>query len=299
MQVMRTDTTAIIPAGTDHRIELPDGRTLAVHETGDPRGPVVVLLHPAPGSRLLDPDPDATAAAGVRLIGIDRAGYGASSALAGDAVPTVSGYADDMAAALAALAIGEAAVVGWSAGGRVALALAARHPDLVRSVAMVGTPAPEDEVPWIPSEHLALIEQLKGDPGAATGVLTGVFAEMAAAPPEAMPGMVGAGPADEAALEADPGRGARLGVMVAESFAQGAVGLAADIVSYTVVPWGFDPGAVGASTTAFYGDGDVTVPPAHGEWYASRVPGAELRRVPGAGHLVALTAWADVLAAVS
>jgi pimeloyl-ACP methyl ester carboxylesterase len=299
MQAMSTDTTPTAAGGTEPRVELPDGRVLAVHETGDPRGPVVVLLHPAPGSRLLDPDPDATAAAGVRLIGIDRAGNGASTALADDAVPTVTGHADDVAAALAALAIGEAAVVGWSAGGRVALALAARHPVLVRSVAIVGTPAPHEEVPWIPAEHLALIEQLKGDPGAATGVLAGVFAEMAAAPPEAMAGMVGAGPADAAALEGDAGRATRLGTMVAESFAQGAVGLAADIVSYTVVPWGFDPGAVGAPTTAFYGDADVTVPPTHGEWYASRVPGAELRRVPGAGHLVALTAWADILAAVS
>src|SRR5690606_34787919 len=113
------------------------------------------------------------------------------------------------------------------------------------------------------------------------------------------PGMVGAGPADEAVLAADPGRAQRLGAMVAESFAQGAVGMAADIVSYTVVPWGFDPGAVGARTTAFYGDADVIVPPAHGEWYASRVPSAELRRVPGAGHLLAVTAWADILAAVS
>lgn len=299
MQVMTTDTSPTTAQGTEHRVELPDGRILAVHETGDPRGPAVVLVHPAPGARLLDPDPRATAAAGIRLIGIDRAGYGASTPLPDGAVPTVTGHADDMAAALAALSIGEAAVVGWSAGGRVALALAARHPDLVRSVALVGTPAPHEEVPWIPAEHLALIEQLKADPGAATGVLSEVFAEMAAAPPEAMPGMVGAGPADEAALEADPDRRARLGTMVAESFAQGAVGMAADIVSYTVLPWGFDPGAVGARTTAFYGDADVVVPPAHGEWYTARVPGAELRRVPGAGHLVALTDWADILASVA
>lgn len=298
MAVMSNDamrTTAL----TDHRIELPDGRILGATEFGDPDGPAVVLLHPAPGSRLLDPDPAATAAAGVRLIGIDRAGYGASTALPAGAVPTVSGHADDIAAALAALGVDEAAVVGWSAGGRVALALAARHAGLVRSVAVVGTPAPEEDVPWIPEEHLGLIEQLKGDPGSATGVLAPVFAEMADAPPAAAVGMVGAGPADEAALDTDPARRARLEAMLAESFAQGAVGMAADIVSYTVVPWGFDPTSVGARTTAFYGEGDVMISPAHGEWYVSRVPGAALRLVPDAGHLVALTAWADILAAVA
>jgi pimeloyl-ACP methyl ester carboxylesterase len=75
--------------------------------------------------------------------------------------------------------------------------------------------------------------------------------------------------------------------------------MAADIVSYTVVPWGFDPAAVGAPTTAIYGDADEIVTPAHGGWYTARVPGSTLRVVPGAGHLVALTAWADVLAAVT
>ncbi|HEX8804059.1 MAG TPA: hypothetical protein VF743_07690 [Acidimicrobiales bacterium] len=62
---------------------------------------------------------------------------------------------------------------------------------------------------------------------------------------------------------------------------------------------GFDPAAVGAPTTAVYAADDVNVGPAHGEWYAARVPGADLRVVPGAGHLVCLTAWEDVLAALA
>jgi pimeloyl-ACP methyl ester carboxylesterase len=286
------------PDTSEHRVDLPAGRTLAVSETGDPGGPAVLLLHPAPGSRLLDPDPAVTAAAGIRLIGVDRAGYGATTALPDGAVPTITGYADDAAAALAALGVDDVAVVGWSAGGRVALALAAGRPDLVRAAVVVATPAPHEDVPWIPEEHIALIEQLQGDPGSATAALTQVFAEMAAAPPAAAVEMAGAGPADEAALAADPTRRARLEAMLAEAFAQGAVGMAADIVSYTVVPWGFDPTAVEAPTTAFYGEGDVMVSPAHGEWYASRMVGAELRVVPDSGHLVALTAWADILAAV-
>ncbi len=295
---MRNDANPTT-SSTDHRVALPDGRTLGVSDAGDPTGPVVVLLHPAPGSRLLDPDPAATGAAGVRLIGVDRPGYGASTALPDGAVPTITGYADDAAAALAALGIDDAAVVGWSAGGRVALALAARHPDLVRSAAIIGTPAPHEDVPWIPDEHLGMIEQLTGDPGGATAALAQVFAGMADAPPAAAVEMVGAGPADESALAADPARRSRLEAMLAEAFAQGAVGMAADIVSYTVVPWGLDPTSVGARTTMFYGEGDVMISPAHGEWYVSQVPGAELRLVPGAGHLVALTAWADILAAVS
>ena len=84
--------------------------------------------------------------------------------------------------------------------------------------------------------------------------------------------------------------------MVTEAFAQGAVGMAADIVSYTVVPWGFDPAAVGAPVALVYGADDALVPPAHGEWWAARFASAELEVVDGPGHLVVQPAWADVLA---
>ena len=281
---------------TEHRIDRPDGRSLAIHDAGDPAGPVVALCHPAPGSRLLDPDPAATAAAGVRLVSVDRPGYGGSTPIPDGTVPTIPAFADDMAAALDALGTGPAALVGWSAGGRIALAVAGRRPDLARAVAVVGTPAPNDAVPWIPDAYLAQIDQLRADPGHATGVMTQALAPTT--DPAAV-GVLGAGPADEDALGADPSRRARLEAMLAEGFAQGAAGVAADIVSYTVADWGFDPGAVAAPTTAFYGDADEIVTPAHGEWYAGQVPGARLRTVPGEGHLVAMTRWGEVLAAVA
>jgi pimeloyl-ACP methyl ester carboxylesterase len=283
---------------TEHQIERPDGRTVAVRVQGPEDGPVVVLCQPAPGSRVLDPDPGATTAAGVRLVSLDRPGYGRSTPVPGGAVPSIPGAADDVAAALEHLGIGRAAVAGWSAGGRIALALAARRPELVSAVAVAATPAPQEDVPWIPPEHLALLDSLRGDPGAATGVLTGVFAEMAAMPPEEAAALVSGGPADEAVLAADPGLRDRLAAMLAEAMAQGAVGMAADIVSYTIVDWGFDPAAVAAPTTLVYGDADAVAGPAHGEWYASRVPGADLRVVAGAGHLVGITAWGEVLTAL-
>lgn len=281
---------------TEHRIDRPDGRTLAIHDAGDPAGPVVVLCHPAPGSRLLDPDPAATAAAGVRLVTLDRPGYGGSTPVADGAVPTIPAFADDVAAALDALGAGSAALVGWSAGGRIALAVAARRPDLARSVAVVATPAPHEAVPWIPAPYLAQIDQLRPDPGHAAGILAQALAPTA--DPTAV-GALGAGAADEGALCADHSRRARLEAMLAEAYAQRATGVAADIVSYPVADWGFDPGAVAAPTTAVYGDADEIVTPAHGQWYVDRVPHAELRTVAGAGHLVALTSWDGVLAAVA
>jgi pimeloyl-ACP methyl ester carboxylesterase len=292
---MTTRDDATTP--TDHLVELPDGRTLALRATGPEEGPVVVLCHSAPGSRALDPDPAATAAAGVRLVTADRAGYGASTPVPAGTVPTIPGYADDLAAGLAHLGVTDAGVAGWSAGGRVALALAARHPALVRAVAIASTPAPHEDVPWIPEEQAAQAEALKGDPAGATATMTVALAG-AGDDPDGAVAMVAAGPADEAALAADPARRDRLTAMLAEAFAPGPGGVAADIVSYTVAPWGFDPAAVGAPTTAFYGADDPIVSRAHGEWYVARVPAAELRIVPGIGHLVAMTAWGQMLEVV-
>ena len=62
----------------DEMMTLTDGRTLAYCEWGDPTGHPVVLMHGAPGSRLLCPDEEATAASGVRLLTADRPGYGGS-----------------------------------------------------------------------------------------------------------------------------------------------------------------------------------------------------------------------------
>ena len=66
----------------DEVLRLADGRQLAWAEWGDPRGSPVVFLHPSPGSRMLCPDVHATARAGVRLITVDRPGYGGSDPVA-------------------------------------------------------------------------------------------------------------------------------------------------------------------------------------------------------------------------
>ena len=73
--------------------------------------------------------------------------------------------------------------------------------------------------------------------------------------------------------------------------------MAADIVSYTVADWGFDPAAIGAPTACVYGDADVVVTPAHGEWWAARIPDATVEVVRDAGHLVVVDAWPGVLSA--
>src|SRR5690349_4064659 len=148
----------------------PGGRRVAVHDLAPdaPTGaPVVLLCHAAPGAGGFDPDPKVTAAHGVRLRSLDRPGYGDSDPI-GDAFATVGSAADDAAAVLEAVlpAGATAGVAGWSAGGRVALALAARRPELVGRVAVIATPAPDEEVPWVGEDNRAAVEALRGAPAA-------------------------------------------------------------------------------------------------------------------------------------
>lgn len=280
-------------ASSDHTVTTDDGRGIAVRITGPDDGLPVLLSHSAPGSRLFDPQPAASAEAGIRLITLDRPGYGGSDRLAEHSSPTIPLFADDCAVVLDQLGIGAVAMAGWSAGGRVAIALAARRPDLVRSVALIGTPAPDEEVAWIGEDEKGMIAGLAAEPDTALATLQQMLAPMTADPAAAL-GMVGGGPADEAAL-ADGDLRADLESMLTEAFVQGSAGLAADLVSYTLAPWGFDPRAVGVPVHCSYGDADAVVSPAHGQWWVDQVADGTLTVLPGAGHLLVRPVWSEVL----
>lgn len=296
---MTTTTTALTTIGTT-TVER-DGRTVAAHAlaAGSPDARVVVLCHAAPGSGLLDPDPDETARRDVTLVAVDRPGYGGSDPVPEGRWSTVDGAADDVAAALAHLGVtGPVAVAGWSAGGRVAAALAARRPELVDRVAVVATPAPHEQVPWVPAEHAAGLDALRGLP---SGQVHAALVAMLSADGGTQDDtggdpmdLLGAGPGDAAAL-ALPGARERLGAMLAAAMQQGAVGVAQDIAGYTLRPWGFDPADVRATALVVQGDADPVVGTAHGRWWQRSLPSARLEVVPGAGHLVLLPLWGRVL----
>jgi pimeloyl-ACP methyl ester carboxylesterase len=291
------------------RFVLESGRRVAVHRTatntswypaderseGEER--VVVFCHSAPGAGSFDPDPVETRARNVRLVSVDRPGYGGSSPLAPGRWATVGSAADDLAAVLDSLSIQRAGVVGWSAGGRVALALAARRPDLVDRVAVLATPAPDDEVPWIDREERDELERLRELPPetahAELGDRLGAVVPGDPHAPDAL-WLLGAGSPDEAALET-PGVRRRLGELLRAGFAQGTRGLAADIAGYCLQPWGFEPEEVEAKTLLLYGSRDPLAGPPHGRWWQSRLPDARLEVAPGAGHLLVIPMWARVL----
>ena len=112
---------------------LSDGRTVGFAHTRARRGVTAVLwCHGAPGSRL---EPahvaDQAHTAGLRLVGIDRPGYGSSTPKPGR---SIAEWSSDAVAVADHLGIGRFVVVGTSTGGAFALAVAAYAPERVLGV---------------------------------------------------------------------------------------------------------------------------------------------------------------------
>lgn len=120
-----TDATELLAGLSEERREV-RGVSLRVFAGGD--GPPLLLLHGFGGAAW-----NFTAMAGLlagrRLVVPDLPGHGGSSALP---APSLAGFAD----VVAGLLDEPAAVFGHSMGGVVALRLAERHPELVRSLVL-------------------------------------------------------------------------------------------------------------------------------------------------------------------
>jgi pimeloyl-ACP methyl ester carboxylesterase len=279
-------------------IRLASGRRVAVHSLAKGNGQrTIVLCHPAPGAGNFDPDPEATAKRQITMIAVDRPGYGSSDPVTGNEWASVASAAGDLIEVLQHLQLDRVGVVGWSAGGRVALALAARRPDLVDRVAILATPAPDEMVPWIPEEQWQNLKALRDLPpsevhGRLVAQLDGYLPTES--PAESLLTMLGRSPADDEALTR-PGAIDRLTQMLEAAFIQGTIGLAADIAGYCLCPWGFKAADVQAKVLCLYGSRDPIAGSRHGNWWQKNLPNARLEMVPGIGHLLMLSMWPRVL----
>jgi len=206
----------------------------------------------------------------VRLLAVDRCG------------PVVRGrtllqFADEVLSLADARGAAELAVVGWSAGGPHALALAARAPDRVRRVALVASMPVPDGLRLMPSSIRAAVRAARVSPRLAVRGLERW-------------GRMPTLPTGSEATDAAYARG-RI-----EAFRGGGEWLAREL-AYLGRPWGFGLAEVQAPVALWWGSGDVVTPPAIGREYVRRLPNAELRIVDG-NHQLLFQRWEDILADV-
>jgi pimeloyl-ACP methyl ester carboxylesterase len=127
-----------IAAPTASGVTPVNGIQLAWQSFGDHGPAPLILLHGGFGSVEMFGPNVAALAAGRRVIGVDLQSHGRSPAA--DRPMRFETMADDIAALIEHLGLGQADVMGFSLGGGVALRTAIQHPDVVRRLVLVSTP---------------------------------------------------------------------------------------------------------------------------------------------------------------
>lgn len=212
---------------------LPDGRILGWTQSGDAHGAPLLWFHGSPGSRLDaapgGPYSDALTAAGVRLICFDRPGYGLSSSHPSRTLLTT---ADDAAALADALDLHRFAIAGWSGGGPMALATAARLGSRATGVALFASIAPATLADPTDLAEAELFRLAQHDPAALAQQLGGLAQLMRDDPLGAAWQMLGEHLA-EAALTAvsDPAYAAAMATSLSESARQDLRGYQQDLAA--------------------------------------------------------------------
>ena len=116
-------------------LTLKNGRLLGYDECGDPAGKPAFYFHGLPGSTVEMAHLEGAAnSQGVRLIGIDRPGFGSSDFKADR---TILDFPDDVVELADHLGISNFGVSGMSAGGVYALACAAKIPERITCCAVI------------------------------------------------------------------------------------------------------------------------------------------------------------------
>ena len=253
---------------------------LWVEDTGAPprgvgRVPVVFSHGLLWSTRMFDAQVEALRGR-YRCVAYDHRGQGRSDVPPGRAPVTIEECYEDAVTLLERLALGPVHFVGLSMGGFVGMRLAARRPDLVRSLALLETsadPEPEENRPRY--RLLAHVVRWLGPRPVASRVMPIMFGRTFRTDPAR-------------AAEREAWRrhllGNRRAIWRATLGVVDRAGVADELPGVT------------APTLVVVGDEDVATVPAKAERIAALIPGARLAVVRGAGHSSSVEQPAQVTA---
>jgi len=273
----------------ERTVTMPDGRAVGVADYGVPGQTPVIWCHGGPGCRL-EPAPFATEASrlGLRVIGIDRPGYGRSTPQPGR---TIGGWVDDALAVADHLGFERFATAGVSTGGAYALAIAASSPRVVATVACCALTdmaweegknmIAEREPIWSAASREAALEVVEAQLGRGGAKVEGVAGLPIA-------------PSDER-LFADPAWARAWSEMVREMFVQGVEGYVDDRLADGGGWHTFDVSRVRCPVVLLHGSSDTLAPVEHARYSQRIVPGATLDVREGLGHFSILPEIIPVL----
>lgn len=272
---------------------MPDGRSLGFEEWGDPQGSPVVFFHGAPDSRLFrHPDERLATEARVRLITVDRPGYGISSPLPGRSLLS---WASDVQALVNHLGVDRFAAAGWSAGGPHAMAVAHVLGDRVTKVGLASTFGPLNAPGALAEmrQDFRLLWRIRRLTPLIR-LFTKAEARKAGRDTHSLVGaLVDDAPPRDQELMALPEFRSMLEEEVAEAFRQGDAGYFADLLAF--LDWGFDPARLTQPIHVWHGTDDELVASGMAQRLARCFDRCELHLVEGDGHLCVLHHWSEFL----
>lgn len=278
---------------TSRQVTLRDGRKLAYAEYGDPQGVPVFFFHGLPSCRLMHPDAEESRALGVRLLTVDRPGFGRSDPKPGR---TLLDWANDVSDLADSLGRHQFALVGPSGGGPFVAACAYSLAPRITAAAILGGSGPLDApgaLDGMAAERrigytlaqrapalLPLMVRLRGDPRRD--------------PEKFFAGYTRHNPPSDQALLARPEVRQMFLASYREATRQGIDAFAHEL-RLVAQPWGFRLQGIRAPVTLWHGDADNSTPIGMARAMAEAIPHASLRILPGEGHLIFLTHWPEII----
>ncbi|WP_420159165.1 alpha/beta fold hydrolase [Nocardiopsis sp. CNT-189] len=255
-------------------VPLPDGRTLAYAEYGDPGGTPVLFVPGAATGRRMSFGGPLPHRRGVRLISLDRPGLGAS---APHPAKTLTSVGADLAHLARATAGGPAPIVANSQGAPFALAAA-----LAGAATRLVLASPADEAahpalrPLLPAHFQDLLAEVAAAPDRAART----FADYTAG--DLFDMVLGSHPPCDAPVYTDPGFRRMFRAALEEGLSGGPAGYPADTV-LAMSPWNLGLDRITVPVSIHYGAHDRAHSPDRCRTLASRIPAARLRTDPDAG----------------
>ncbi|MDQ3267600.1 MAG: alpha/beta hydrolase, partial [Pseudomonadota bacterium] len=240
----------------DLSIRLLDGRRLSYAEYGVASGSPMLFFHGAPGSRHIHADiADIAMRRGIRLIALERPGYGLSDPKPGR---TILDWPDDIAALMSTLGIERFSIIGFSMGSIYALACAYRLNGLVTKIALIGALAPLN-VPGMMEGMSPAVSGLYALAQADPDELTNAFVSVAPTPAALIKAMSASATAcDKHVIHA---RHSEFEIEYTQTLRSGVDGVASDFVLASK-DWCFSLDGIDTETQLWCGTDDCNSPPA-------------------------------------
>ena len=273
------------PAEVEHRVRLADGRTLACLQLGDPAGPPVLYFHGYPGSRL---EARVAAAAagrlGLRLLAVDRPGFGQSTFQAGR---TIGAWAADVAAMADRLGLGRFSIVSISGGAPYALACAALLSDRLAHVGLLCPLGPPDVAggrEGMLAQDRIMLALASRVPPLGRGVVRMLAHWMRRDAERYLRFMLAGMASPDRDLFADPGYRSLVLESTSEALRQGGRGAAWEL-TLIARRWDVRLQDVRMPVSLWQGLADQILPAAMARRLAAALPACAPRYFPGEGHL--------------